>query len=717
MVNDLRTIGNNTETEDCKSPLKRSASTTSFESSIEDQTPVKRFKRENNFDLSYVGSPREMRRLRADLLEARNTIIDLENRIKHMHNVRKEMQLMFDNETQSLKRQHDYDRKSIEELETQLQTIRKRETDLKKELAEAKDNFNTVKTSNDTKISVLESEVATLKDKSQTAELEDSVESSALKRTILELQTVLQAAQEDAEAQKKLASELAKELSEKNTLLIDMELKEVAFQKAKNQLRLLESAKEDYLEFQEQAKSQAHKLARYIELERENERLKEDFARMKGDIKNKIFLEEEVHDLRSRLTKHKELEKKVADLQVQDSQNQMYLNEWRAVARGFCETTESDSVLPHLLRSSIEKLQQQEISLTAEKVEFESQLKSAQHAAKVAKSELEKNQKLLNDLKVTGDQKQLLIHRMQKKLLLVSRERDSYRLQLDSYEKDLTIVDSGTNEAAGSKVIQSQRERIDNLEKIVDGYRDLVAKLENDLQTAQPQLYTEVVPVRAEQIARLQDDLAKARDENKLLREQKDNLEIRLESLLEGQDTYHGGQIVHLANNPLSQCAAEKAILIEQLQQENIKLKSKLKKMEEGAETSAVGDISICPKEVQALKEQIKNNEKQSQRLKDYFKSSMQDFRNVIYMLFGYKIDKPSNSSIYKLRSMYALRAEDQLCFEVNPEGDLNLLENEFSANLGPMIDLHLIHQNSIPVFLSAITMDLFNQKTMTKAF
>lgn len=33
-----------------------------------------------------------------------------------------------------------------------------------------------------------------------------------------------------------------------------MELKEVALQKAKNQVRLLESAKEDYLEFQEQAK-------------------------------------------------------------------------------------------------------------------------------------------------------------------------------------------------------------------------------------------------------------------------------------------------------------------------------------------------------------------------------------------------------------------------------------------------------------------------------
>lgn len=584
MVKDLKATGNNTSSDEYKcSPLKRSASTNSFESSIDDLTPVKRIKRESIFNLSYVGSPREMRRLRADLVEARNSIIDLENRIKHMHNVRKEMQLMFDNETQSLKRQHEYDRKSIEELELQLQNIRKRESEFKKELSEVKENYGNIKIITDAKISKLESELANLKDESKTAELEDSVESYALKRKLLELETVLQAAQEDAEAQKKLSSELSKELTEKNARLRDMEIKEVALQKAKNQIRVLESAKEDYLEFQEQAKNQAHKLARYVELEKENEKLQDDYARMKADIKNKILLEEEVHDLRNRLTKYKELEKTVADLQAQDSQNQLYLNEWRAVARGFCESMDDNALLPHLLRAAIEKLQQQELTLTAEKVEFEFQLKAAQHDAKVAKSELEKNQKLLSDLKATGDQKQALIHRMHRKLLLLSRERDSYRLQLDSYERDLTIMDA-TNDTPGAKLIQSQKERIDNLEKVVDGYRDMVAKLENDLQVAQPQLYSDVSSVRAEQLSRLQDDIAKLRDENNWLRQQKD----RLDSLLEGQDTFQG-QIVHLANNPLSECTTQNAILIEQLQQENIKLKNKLKKMEEGIETSSIG--------------------------------------------------------------------------------------------------------------------------------
>lgn len=399
----------------------------------------------------------------------------------------------------------------------------------------------------------------------------------------------------------------------------------------------------------------------------------------------------------------------------------MYLNEWKAVARGFCETTDSDAALPHLLRSAIERLQQQELSLTAEKVEYETSLNNAQHAAKVAKAELEKTQRLVSDLKSTGEQKQVLIHRMKKKLVLVSRERDSYRLQLDSYERDLTMVanNSGQGELSGGMMMQqSQKERIDNLEKVVEGYRDLLAKLENDLQEAQPQLNTDLVPVKQDQLVRLQDDNSKLRDENQRLREQRDRLEIQLESLTEGQDTLHGGQVVHLAANPLAECIGQRQSQLEKVQEENLRLKNKLKKMEEGIETSKLGDVTICPQEVASLKEQIKEKEKQSQRMMDKFKSSLQELRNMIYMLFGYQIDRPSGSSSrYILRNMYADREDDVICFEVNQDGDLNLLQNEFSATLGQMIELHLIHQKSVPVFLSAITIDLFNQKTMTKQY
>lgn len=135
--------------------------------------------------------------------------------------------------------------------------------------------------------------------------------------------------------------------------------------------------------------------------------------------------------------------------------------------------------------------------------------------------------------------------------------------------------------------------------------------------------------------------------------------------------------------------------------------------MEEGLEGSKLADLTMCAKDAQALKEQIKTLENQNQRLKDFFKSSTQEFRNVTNMLLGYKIDRMTNSQ-YKLTSMYAESKDDYICFQLNPDGALNLLETRFSAALENFVDLHLRQQKSIPVFLSAITIDLFSNRTMT---
>lgn len=117
-------------------PIKRTISSSNSNESSFDEPSAKKFRSGSKLDITYIGSPREIRRLRSDLLEARGIILSLENRITQMHGIRKQMQLMFDEENSALKRQHDYDKKSIDELESQLQVIRKREAELKKALAD-----------------------------------------------------------------------------------------------------------------------------------------------------------------------------------------------------------------------------------------------------------------------------------------------------------------------------------------------------------------------------------------------------------------------------------------------------------------------------------------------------------------------------------------------------------------------------------------------------
>lgn len=331
---------------------------------------------------------------------------------------------------------------------------------------------------------------------------------------------------------------------------------------------------------------------------------------------------------------------------------------------------------------------------------------------KQAKVELERNQKQVNDLQNVQQQHQSLVHRLQKKLLLVSRERDSYRLQLDAYEKDLTVnLASGASNAAAQ--MAAHKERIDNLEKIVEGYRDMTSNLEAELKKYQPQVggAENVAPVRAEQVARMQEKIDRLQNENARLSDRCDELEMRLEQELLGKDCVRG-QVLHLKLNPLKEVAAERQASAEKLQGEVERLKRKIRNMKDGLESSKLSESVCSSREVQGLREQVKSSEIKMQRLKEYFKTSSHEFRNVCYMLFGYKIDRLSSSQ-YALSSMYADDPEERLLFQITSEDTMNLLENQYSTSLEDLVDLHLTHQSSIPLFLSALTVDLFNRTTM----
>ena len=121
-------------------PVKRPRDSNSDE--VEESKRPKIGMKEKGFmDVSYIGSPREVRRLRSDILSLRNTTVSLENQIHQMHGVRKEMQIMYDDEIKGLRSQIEGDRKSIEDLESQMQSIRKRELELRNELVDVSKYF------------------------------------------------------------------------------------------------------------------------------------------------------------------------------------------------------------------------------------------------------------------------------------------------------------------------------------------------------------------------------------------------------------------------------------------------------------------------------------------------------------------------------------------------------------------------------------------------
>ncbi|XP_071813929.1 uncharacterized protein [Apostichopus japonicus] len=146
-------------------------------------------------------------------------------------------------------------------------------------------------------------------------------------------------------------------------------------------------------------------------------------------------------------------------------------------------------------------------------------------------------------------------------------------------------------------------------------------------------------------------------------------------------------------------------------------LKERVRILEEMGHEANTQDIKLQlekrnSKEFDELKKELEASELRGQRLKEVFKSKIHDFREACYRLTGYRISTPSDNK-YNLISMYAERESDKLLFRSTSEGEMQLLENEYSGSLTDLIEAHLQQQDSIPAFLSGLTLDLFSKQTM----
>lgn len=115
---------------------------------------------------------------------------------------------------------------------------------------------------------------------------------------------------------------------------------------------------------------------------------------------------------------------------------------------------------PIVVKRELNRLQQAEVDLRAEEGQLRSRLDAVLRESQNLAKNYENAKKLAADVTSSREKLNKLVSRLQKKMILVTRERDSYRQQLDLYEKEMTI-DSNN----------AMTERIPALERAIDGYR------------------------------------------------------------------------------------------------------------------------------------------------------------------------------------------------------------------------------------------------------
>ncbi|XP_063790679.1 mitotic spindle assembly checkpoint protein MAD1 isoform X2 [Pseudophryne corroboree] len=573
-----------------------------------------------------------------------------------------------------------------------------------------------------------------LEKENKVAEANEAI--SVLKGSVSELQLKIMNQEMQIKTQEMEKQEMKEQLDFQSKKLLDgnqttQTLQELQALNADYELKI--KTLEQKLSSQEHdaavVKNMKSDLEKLPKIEKELQQLREENAYFRETRENNALLMEEMESLRRAAERSDRVKEELVGLELDKEKILKKLKSWENLE----QTTGLNIKTPDDLSKQILAIQQREIKLKEENLSTANSARMVESARQKLQDELLKTQNSFLEEKKRREQQESLVRRLQKRVLLLSKERDGMRAILDSYDSELTP----------SEHTPQLSRRLRESEEILQRLHRHSAEMETQLSQALEESGTQKqraeiltaelkllksqmgtsdqsISITSETVNSLRLKIEELEAERSRLEEENKILEMRLERLCL-QGTYDPGKVkvIHFSMNPASKAQQQRKDEAQSLQEECIKLRELVRVLEGGApvpdKLEAAGSIQAATQEVTELKKQVESAELKNQRLREVFQTKIHEFRTVCYMLTGYRIDITTENQ-YRLTSMYAEQKDDNLLFKsTSPSGGkLQLLETNFSKTLHDFIDLHLHHQNSIPAFLSAVTLDLFSRQTFT---
>ncbi|ERE74822.1 mitotic spindle assembly checkpoint protein MAD1, partial [Cricetulus griseus] len=451
---------------------------------------------------------------------------------------------------------------------------------------------------------------------------------------------------------------------------------------------------------------------------------------------------------------------------------------------------------PEDLSRFVVELQQRELTLKEKNNTITSSARGLEKAQQQLQDEVRQVSAQLLEERKKREIHEALARRLQKRIVLLTKERDGMRAILGSYDSELTQAEYS------AQLTQRMWEAEDMVQKVHAHSSEMETQLSQALEELGVQkqradtLEMELKMLRA-QTSSAETSFPFCKEEVDALRLKVEELEVFFlliillmarspqasSSLTRGDYNQSRTKVLHMSLNPASMARKRQQEDHARLQGECERLRGLVHALERGGPIPADLEVaSSLPssKEVAELRKQVESAELKNQRLKEVFQTKIQEFRKVCYTLTGYQIDVTTENQ-YRLTSRYAEHQSDCLIFKkqelasismpsmiyileaefhrkkivlfirteptrrmerageeaasfctpaptvqgcqrlqvcsqeeaTGPSGSkMQLLETEFSRSVPELIELHLLQQDSIPAFLSALTIELFSRQT-----
>uniref|UniRef100_A0A8C0TEZ0 Mitotic spindle assembly checkpoint protein MAD1 n=1 Tax=Canis lupus familiaris TaxID=9615 RepID=A0A8C0TEZ0_CANLF len=488
---------------------------------------------------------------------------------------------------------------------------------------------------------------------------------------------------------------------------------------------------EQKLSLQEQdasvVKNMKSELMRLPKMERELKQLREESAYLREMRETNGLLREELEGLRRRLGRQEKMQESLVVLELEKERLLAKLQSWEQLE----QSTGLSIRTPEDLSRFVVDLQQRELALQDRNNAITSSARGLEKVRQQLQEEVRQVSSQLLEERKKRETQEALARRLQKRVLLLTKERDGMRAILGSYDSELTSAEYSP------QLTRRMREAEDMVQKVhahsseieaqlsqaleeLGGQKQRADMLEMEVKMLQSQSSTaeQSFPLSREEVSSLRLKIEELEGERSRLEEDKKTLEMQLERFtLQGNYDQSRTKVLHMSMNPAS--VAKQRLREDQarLQEECEQLRELVRALERGGPIPANLEAAAglpSSKEVAELRKQVESAELKNQRLKEVFQTKIQEFRKVCYALTGYQIDITTENQ-YRLTSMYAEHKADCLIFKATGTSGtkMQLLETAFSRTIQELIELHLLHQDSIPAFLSALTLDLFSRQTV----
>ncbi|XP_064582084.1 mitotic spindle assembly checkpoint protein MAD1 isoform X1 [Zonotrichia leucophrys gambelii] len=532
--------------------------------------------------------------------------------------------------------------------------------------------------------------------------------------------------------------------SQKQELMEQLDIEKKKWQEASQQIQTLQASQALLSEYEQKikdleqklsqqehdaviVKSMKAELARFPKMERELRQLREENTYFREMKENNGLLKEEVESLQRKLERFEKVQAQLVTVELENEKLLGKLQSWEKLD----QSTGLNIRTPDDLSRQIVALQQRELALKEQNSTFMNSARMLEKARQQLQEELLCVQSQLLDEKKKREHQEALVRRLQKRVVLLTKERDGMRAILESYDSELTPAEHSP------QLSRRMREAEDMVQKLhahntemeaqlsqvleeVGNHKQRAEMLEVEMKVLKSQQCTaeQSTVITKEEVDTLRLKIEELEAERSKLAEENRSLGMQLEKLtLQGDYDPSRTKVVHFSMNPMSLAKQQRKEEQQQLQEECERLRELVRVLKGGGSISGnlegVGAFQ-SPQEVAELKKQVESAELKNQRLKEVFQTKIQEFRKVCYTLTGYQIDITTENQ-YRLSSIYAEHQGDCLLFKAcsSSGGKMQLLETEFSRTIRELIELHLLRQDSIPAFLSALTLDLFSRQTI----